>query len=133
MVRFNYLVKGLNAMSRAHRVGVAHGLGVGEAELPIGVLAHIESDRLTIHSMVASPDGSEILRETWVGAADDPCRAGAEAAALLVDRGADTILEGPAFRDEDVPDDDDGWRDVVAGLLAPTEAEWESEVDPEDD
>lgn len=103
----------------------------GPWERPFGVLARQEDDRLTIHAVAAAPDGSEILRETWVGSADDPCRAGAEAAALLLERGADHVIEGPAFSDDD-PEADD-WCDTIAGLIAPADAEWEAEDDSEID
>ena len=99
----------------------------GPWERPIGALACCEDDRLTVCAVVAAPDGSTILRERHVTAPDDPCRAGEEIAALLLSRDADSILEGPAFGDDD-PDDAPDW-ESIAGLIPPVDADYETDDD----
>jgi hypothetical protein len=87
-------------------VALVESLG-GVWEQPIGVLARLEDDTLQLSAMVATPDGTRILRDQYVTAVDDACLAGEEFAALLLDAGADALLGG---RDPEVGSD-------VAGKL----------------
>jgi len=105
----------------------------GPWERPLGVLARSDGDHLTLHTMAASPDGSEILRETMASPADDPCRTGSEAAALLIQQGALDILSGYGTDDGIDGDSGDEWCDAISGMLpgAPDEAEWDAEFDEE--
>jgi hydroxymethylbilane synthase len=70
------------------------GLLNGGCQVPIGAYAHVESEdvdaQLILTAMVASPDGSRLLKETATGS--DPYQIGSEVAQALLDRGADNIL-----------------------------------------
>ena len=72
------------------------GLLNGGCQVPIGAYAAIAGDsaapaaELTMTGMVASPDGSRMLKETAVG--PDPSRVGEKIAEALLSRGAAEIL-----------------------------------------
>ena len=72
-------------------VALVDSLG-GVWEQPIGVLARLEDETLQLSAMVATPDGTRILRDQYVSAIDDACLAGEEFAALLLHAGADELL-----------------------------------------
>ena len=91
----------------------------GAWEMPIGVLARRSRDSIVLHAVVAAPDGSRLVRCEHVAPAKDPCRAGIETAALLVDDGADDLIFEP---EDDLPD-------PIAGHLPCADAEWETEFD----
>jgi hydroxymethylbilane synthase len=74
-------------------VALVESLG-GVWEQPIGVLARLEDETLQLSAMVATPDGSRILRDQYVSAVDDACLAGEEFAALLLHAGAGELLGG---------------------------------------
>lgn len=86
----------------------------------IGVLAHLDRDTITLSAVVASPDGGRILRQQHCAQTSDPCQAGAELAALLLDRGADRLVEGG--------DDEAPTRDLAGHLPGGAiDIEWEDE------
>ncbi len=63
----------------------------GGCQVPIGAAAEVRNGRLHLDAIVASPDGSKILRESRDG--DDPEQLGSEVGETLLRRGADAILE----------------------------------------
>jgi hydroxymethylbilane synthase len=64
----------------------------GGCQVPIGALASYEDGTLALQAIVASPDGSEVLRECGTGAEAE--KLGAEVGKKLLDRGGQAILEG---------------------------------------
>lgn len=119
-------------------VSLVESLG-GVWEQPIGALARLEGGTLSMASMVATPDGSRILRDQYVAASDDPAMAGEEFAALLLHGGAAELLEGGT-------DPDEAPSDIAPLLPGPATTEFEDdfdfeefaefgggEVDPDDD
>jgi hydroxymethylbilane synthase len=70
------------------------GLLNGGCQVPIGAYAQLESEAsdsvLVLTGMVASPDGTQILKETAAGV--DSQKVGTEVAQALLSRGADHIL-----------------------------------------
>jgi hydroxymethylbilane synthase len=70
------------------------GLLNGGCQVPIGAYAQLESEAsdsaLILTGLVASPDGSQILKETAAGL--DSQQVGSEVAQALLSRGADHIL-----------------------------------------
>jgi hydroxymethylbilane synthase len=63
----------------------------GGCQVPIGAAAEVCDGRLHLDAIVASPDGSKILRESRDG--DDPEILGTEVGETLLRRGGDAILE----------------------------------------
>ncbi|WP_239615191.1 hydroxymethylbilane synthase [Cohnella mopanensis] len=70
------------------------GLLNGGCQVPIGAYAQLESDasdsKVVLNGLVASPDGTKLLREAAVGS--DSLQLGSEVAQALLRRGADHIL-----------------------------------------
>jgi hydroxymethylbilane synthase len=64
----------------------------GGCQIPIGALGTLNNDTLTLAGMVASLDGSELLKETISGNRADAEKLGIELAAKLTAMGADKIL-----------------------------------------
>lgn len=64
-------------------------------ERPIGVLAQSRGSDLALTAVAASADGQRICREDHVTDGTDPCRAGTEVAALMLESGVYEILEKP--------------------------------------
>lgn len=64
----------------------------GSCTVPLGAYAEKENNEIYIRGFVASPDGSEMLRESIKGDAKDPETLGQQLAQRLRDRGADQIL-----------------------------------------
>ena len=62
----------------------------GGCQVPIGALAEMRSGKLHLESVVANPDGSQVLRDFRDG--DDPKSLGEAAADELLRRGGDKIL-----------------------------------------
>jgi hydroxymethylbilane synthase len=60
---------------------------------PVGVHAELDGDSLRVDAFVGIPDGSEWVRDTVEGPADDPGDLGRELAARLLAAGAGEILE----------------------------------------
>lgn len=69
------------------------GLG-GGCMVPIAAHAWIDSSVMTLAGLVASPDGSEAMREKRTGHVQDAELIGRELADELLSRGADRILTG---------------------------------------
>jgi len=70
------------------------GLLNGGCQVPIGAYARLETEdaegALVLDGLVASPDGSRILRESASGT--EPLKVGSSAAEALLRRGADSLL-----------------------------------------
>lgn len=64
----------------------------GGCQVPIGALATIVDDQLTLQALVASPDGSVLLRRERRGNIADAATIGASVAAELLEDGAGPIL-----------------------------------------
>jgi hydroxymethylbilane synthase len=62
----------------------------GGCQVPIGAFAESRNGRLTLHGVVARPDGSSVLRESQTG--DNPEQLGARVAKVLLGKGAEQIL-----------------------------------------
>src|SRR5262249_19273093 len=81
--------------ARACRAERATLLGLGGGCLvPIAALAFVSESELRITGLVASPDGSEVIRDTSRGNANNPEVVGSVLARALLDRGAARLLEG---------------------------------------
>jgi hydroxymethylbilane synthase len=63
----------------------------GGCQVPIGAHAEMRNGKLHLESIVADPDGCKLLRDSRDG--DDPEKLGNDAAAALLIRGGDQILE----------------------------------------
>jgi hydroxymethylbilane synthase len=63
----------------------------GGCQVPIGAFAETRSGGLHLESIVADPDGSQLLRDSRDG--DDPEKLGNEAGAALLGNGGDKILQ----------------------------------------
>jgi hydroxymethylbilane synthase len=63
----------------------------GGCQVPIGAAAEVRNGRIHLDAIVASPDGSKILRESRDG--DDAATLGSEVGKTLLERGGDAILE----------------------------------------
>jgi hydroxymethylbilane synthase len=91
----NELVESLNhePTARACRAERAMLLGLGGGCLvPIAAMATVEGGELRISGLVASPDGSEIIRDQAAGDASDPEAVGSRLASALLGRGARKLL-----------------------------------------
>lgn len=64
----------------------------GSCQIPAGVSAQIDGDRMTVDGMIASPDGCRCLRETCAGPAVRAEDLGRELADRLLDAGGREIL-----------------------------------------
>lgn len=69
------------------------GLG-GGCQFPIAGHAVVDGEVLTLEGLVARPDGSEILRGTSSGTAEEGEGIGAVLAARLINQGAGSLLSG---------------------------------------
>ena len=74
---------------------VLRAQGVG-ADAPIGVMALPHGPWIRVWGMVASRDGSRVVRGDVTGKADDPETAGRSLAELLLARGVASVLRGAA-------------------------------------
>jgi hydroxymethylbilane synthase len=66
----------------------------GGCQFPIAAHAKIDGDLLTLEGLVATPEGTRILRDHLAGAPDQPEELGATLADLLIARGANSLLGG---------------------------------------
>ncbi len=80
-----------HAAVRAER-GVLASLG-GGCQVPIGAHATVEGGRVRVRAIVASPDGSELIRGVAEGAIAEAEATGRGLGAELLDRGARRILD----------------------------------------
>jgi hydroxymethylbilane synthase len=69
----------------------------GGCQVPIGALAEMRGGRLHLQAVVASPDGSQVLRESADG--DDPVQLGESVGDALLRSGGKAILEA-VYRQE---------------------------------
>jgi len=82
--------RGASVALRVERA-VVERLG-GGCQMPIGAYAQAHGDRVTVTSVVISPDGSHAVRADASGSIDEPEQIGTRAADELLARGADRIL-----------------------------------------
>ena len=66
----------------------------GGCQVPIGALASIDGDQLTLHGAVAALDGSALVRGTIAGSTENPEELGRRLAQQLLEDGGDAILSG---------------------------------------
>lgn len=64
----------------------------GGCQIPIGALATVANERLSLEGLVAAVDGSVVIRGEAVGAAGDPEAVGRQLARQLIEQGADDVL-----------------------------------------
>jgi hydroxymethylbilane synthase len=62
---------------------------------PVGALAAVTPDGVSLQALAAATDGSVVLRRRLAGPADDPAALGRELAQLLLADGAATLVERP--------------------------------------
>ncbi len=60
---------------------------------PVATFATIDGDQMTVTALVAMPDGTEFIRDSISGSADDAERLGEKLAARLLESGAAELLE----------------------------------------
>jgi len=65
----------------------------GSCQSPIAAYAELEADRITMHGLVAEPDGSRLLKDTVSGSADNPAALGRQLAERILAAGAGPLLE----------------------------------------
>ncbi|HEX8924540.1 MAG TPA: hydroxymethylbilane synthase [Terriglobales bacterium] len=63
----------------------------GGCQVPIGAFAEVENGTIKLTAICAHPDGSKLLREVQQGT--DPVEVGERTGKILLDRGADAILQ----------------------------------------
>jgi hydroxymethylbilane synthase len=98
---------------------VMEALG-GAWEQPLGILAQTVGDELALSGVATSADGQHLCREDHLTDGSDPCRAGAELAALLLEAGALEILgreDSPRLTGVSTQDDDAEWDEEVDDIL----------------
>jgi hydroxymethylbilane synthase len=71
---------------------VVQALG-GSCQMPLGVLARTDEQQLTVHGVVASPDGRTIVRGVMRGHRGGGAAAGEKLAAVLIAKGAGDLLK----------------------------------------
>jgi hydroxymethylbilane synthase len=64
----------------------------GGCSVPLGAYAEVHGDNLKLLAVLATPDGSRIIREIGTGAKDDPARVGREVAERLLAQGGHDLL-----------------------------------------
>jgi hydroxymethylbilane synthase len=65
----------------------------GSCQSPIAAYAQLEADRITMHGLVAEPDGSRLLKDTVSGSAENPAALGRQLAERILAAGAGPLLE----------------------------------------
>ncbi len=65
----------------------------GGCHVPVGALGLTYADGLRLWAFVASPDGRQLVRADLTGSAGDPAELGRRTAQILIDRGANELLE----------------------------------------
>ncbi len=73
----------------------------GGCQVPIGGWAEVRDGRLHLQAVVASPDGSQVLRESATG--EDPIELGESVGDTLLRRGGKAILEAVYGQDMALP------------------------------
>lgn len=79
-------------VSLAAERSIVAALG-GGCQLPLGAIAIHDANGLTVHAVVATPDGRRAIRGTVTGTSDNPAALGAQLAAQLTRAGATAILD----------------------------------------
>jgi len=64
-------------------------------QFPVGALAEVAEDQLTLRGFVGSFDGAVHIKETLAGAAADAASIGKTLAKMMIDRGAMDLLQEP--------------------------------------
>ena len=64
----------------------------GSCQVPVGVYGTVQDGRLTLQSIIAAPDGSQVYRTTTCGSVTDSAAVGHQAAYTLLDDGGRRIL-----------------------------------------
>jgi len=64
----------------------------GGCQVPVGARAVVHGDEITLHALVARPDGSEVVRGEGRGPADGAIQLGETVAADLLARGGEAIV-----------------------------------------
>lgn len=64
----------------------------GNCQVPVGVYGTVQDGTLTLQSIIAAPDGSQVCRTTTQGPVADSAAIGKEAACTLLDDGGRRIL-----------------------------------------
>lgn len=75
----------------------------GGCQIPIGALATVDERRLTLHGLVASLDGSTIIRGQTTGPVADARNVGRMLAGELIGRGARDVLQAIRAANEPTP------------------------------
>ena len=65
----------------------------GSCQSPIAAHAILDGERLSLDGLVAEPDGSRLLRDSEIGARDNPAALGKLLAERILGRGAARLLE----------------------------------------
>lgn len=65
----------------------------GSCHIPVAAFGRLEKENLTLTGLVASEDGTEIIKERITGLPDHAAQIGIDLAKTLLDRGAKEILE----------------------------------------
>jgi len=65
----------------------------GSCQSPIAAYAELEADRVTLHGLVAEPDGSRLLKDSMSGSAENPAALGRQLAERILAAGAGPLLE----------------------------------------
>lgn len=65
----------------------------GGCQIPVGALAKVDGDNINIEAMVASLDGSRLIREKLSGPVSQTEELGVKLAEILISKGADKILQ----------------------------------------
>lgn len=65
----------------------------GGCQVPLGALATVAGDELSLQGCVISPDGKEVLRDMRAGSAKEPEPVGRQLGAALLEQGAGRILQ----------------------------------------
>ena len=68
------------------------GLVEGGCQVPIGVHADVEGDKIRVDAIIAALDGSTVLRDTITGSADDAVSLGQELGRKMLANGGQEIL-----------------------------------------
>jgi hydroxymethylbilane synthase len=81
----------------AARAERALGLVVeGSCEVPVGALARVEGEALTLEAFIGMPDGTRIVRDSASGACADASAIGTRLGAKLLEAGGREILKALA-------------------------------------
>jgi hydroxymethylbilane synthase len=65
----------------------------GSCQSPIAAYAELEGSHITLHGLVAEPDGSQLLKSTLSGSAENPPALGRQLAERILGLGAGPLLE----------------------------------------